>query len=127
MNVGRMATTMFNNAIMVDRSIVEGAVASVNGGTSSFTMAVDVSARDDQWAYENWLPKWPGTLAIALEQSNTLASNDVDCVNDIAPAFGAIAFGDVGSKGLPGPYRDRFLSQMPQEGIVFGWPSYDEV
>ena len=56
-----------------------------------------------------------------------MASNDFDCVNDIAPAFGAIAFGDVGSGNAPGPYRDKFLASMPPQGLVFGWPSYNEV
>ena len=73
------------------------------------------------------LPTWPGTKAIALEQSNSIGSSDFDRVNDIAPAFGAIAFGDVGTGTTPGPYRDQFLSAMPTQGLVFGWPSYNEV
>ena len=48
-------------------------------------------------------------------------------MNDIASAFGALAFGDVGSGHTPGPYRDQFLAAMPPQALVFGWPSYGEM
>ena len=119
-NVARMQASL-HNALMVDQSV---AAAALQAG---FSQAVDVSNLDDSWALTNLLPTWPLSKAVALEQSNSLASNDMDRVNDIATAFGAIAFGDVGSGSSPGPHRDAFLSAMDSQGLVFGWPSYNEV
>ena len=121
-NVARMQASL-HNALLVDRRVAAAALA------AGFTQAVDVSARDDGWALEHLLPSWPFSKAVALEQSNTLASGDFDCVNDIATAFGSLSFGDVGAANghNPGPYRDRWLSAMDSQGLVFGWPSYDEV
>ena len=126
-NVARMAVSV-HHSLMVEASTHAGAVA------AGFTMAANVSGLDDAWALKNWVPKWEqlsggGTKTVALEQSNQAASGDTDRVNDIASAFGALAFGDVGAGdgSSPGPTRDAFLSAMPTQGLVFGWPSYNEV
>lgn len=119
-NVARMAVSM-HNALMVDRHAVGAAVA------AGFSLAEDVSDKDDGWVLQHLLPAWPYSKAMAVEQSNTLASDDFACVNDIAPAFGALAFGDVGSGNRPGAHRDEFLSAMSSQGLVIGWPSYNEV
>lgn len=124
-NVARMAVSV-HHALMVGAAAHAGALA------AGYGMAVNVSGLDDAWALQHWLPDWErlsggGTKAVALEQSNSAASDDTDRVNDIASAFGAIAFGDVGTGTAPGPTRDAFLSAMPTQGLVFGWPSYDEV
>lgn len=94
---------------------------------AGFSLAADVSDKDDGWAREHLLPTWPYSKAMAVEQSNALGSGDFDCVNDIATAFGALAFGDVGSGNSPGPHRDAFLRAMSSQGLVIGWPSYNEV
>jgi hypothetical protein len=119
-NVARMVASL-RSALMVDRRVVDAATA------AGFAAAVDVSARDDLWALEHLLPTWPHSRAVALEQSNALGSSDFDCVNDIATAFGALSFGSVGSGASPGPHRDSFLSAMTSQGLVIGWPSYNEV
>lgn len=119
-NVARMQASL-HNALMVDRRVAAAALA------AGFSQVVDASNLNDGWALSNLLPMWPFSKAVALEQSNTLASADMDRVNDIATAFGAISFGDVGSGSTPGPHRDAFLSAMDSQGLVFGWPSYNEV
>ena len=119
-NVARMQASL-HNALMVDRRVLAAALQ------AGFSQAVDVSNLNDAWALDNLLPTWPLSKAVALEQSNALASDDMDRVNDVATAFGAIAFGDVGTGNTPGPQRDAFLSAMDSQGLVFGWPSYDEV
>ena len=94
---------------------------------AGFTQAIDVSALDDAWALQHLLPTWPLSKVVALEQSNSLQSGDFDCVNDIATAFGALAFSCVGTGHHPGPTRDAFLTAIEPQGLVIGWPSYNEV
>ena len=124
-NVARMAVSV-HHSLMVEAAAKAGALK------AGYAMAINVSNLDDAWALKTWIPNWEqlsggGTKTVALEQSNSAASHDTDRVNDIASAFGAIAFGDVGSGTTPGPTRDAFLSAMPTQGLVFGWPSYNEV
>ena len=124
-NVARMAVSV-HHALMVEAAAQAGALK------AGYAMVANVSGLDDAWTLKNWIPTWEqlsggGTKTVALEQSNAAASDDTDRVNDIASAFGAIAFGDVGTGTAPGPTRDAFLSAMPTQGLVFGWPSYNEV
>ena len=107
-NAARMATTVYN-AIMVDRSVASRAVS------AGFSMAADVTLHDNLWSLTHWVPNWNGTKSIAVEQSNNITSTDFDRVNDIAAAFGAIAFGSVGSGSNPGPTRSSFLDAMPSQ------------
>jgi hypothetical protein len=47
---------------------------------AGFSLAADVSDKDDGWAREHLLPTWPYSKAMAVEQSNALGSGDFDCV-----------------------------------------------
>jgi hypothetical protein len=116
LNIARMAAYKYE-AVIVDAAVETNAIG--RGWTKVFESA----DKDDNWFYTNWWPTWP-IRDLAVEQNNNPAlMGDVVCLNDYAAATGVPVFFD----GASTPLRRSFLREMPADGMLLGWPLYDEL
>ena len=122
-NVARMGASKYS-ALMVAR------VMRTRAEAVGFKLAEDLGDRDDLWSLENWFPTWNMSRMVAVENAGDVNNIVFECLNDVATAFGTLAFGAEqrdGSQANPGPYRDRWLAALPEGAIVVGWPHYQEI
>ena len=116
LNIARMAAYKYE-AVIVD------AVAETNAISRGWTKVFECADKNDDWFHTNWWPTWP-IRDLALEQNNNPALlGDVVCMNDYAAATGVPVFFDGASTSL----RRAFLSEMPSDGLLLGWPLFDEL
>ncbi len=116
LDIARMAAYKYE-AVIVD------AAAETNAISRGWTKVFECADKDDNWFRTNWWPTWP-IRDLALEQNNNPALlGDVACMNDYAAATGVPVFFDGASTSL----RRAFLSEMPPDSLLLGWPLFDEL